>query len=378
MSRKHKNLVILATVLSAACIFSACGKDKEDQVVVAEAPTPTPTVAPTITPVPSVAATAQKVTYTSKDSSVSIVLPDNTWKNTSDNGKSIIFNSDTQGNISITYANTDADLAKVQIPSSKDLAGSITAGTSLTEGTDFDILDYTATEMDGVDVYRYTVKAADASKMNGYAYIENYYLTDGSELYQISGSLKLQDPTSLNTMKEAVTSFRILKADSPLKAAADTIASQNSSSATPSVTPSVTPAASGDSDNSDSSDDSDTNTSSTSDGSSSDSSYDDSSSSGDDSGSGNSGQSSEDGWYDGDTFISYDDGYFDDDGYWHWYGDDSGDDGSGDDGSDAGSSDDGSGDDGSGSDDGGWYDNNGNYFSYNDGYFDDDGVWQWY
>ncbi len=71
--------VALSGVMTSMCSF---GGDKKDSVVVESTPTPTPAKKAKVTP--TVAADAQNTTYTSKDKSVAIKLPDATWANKSD------------------------------------------------------------------------------------------------------------------------------------------------------------------------------------------------------------------------------------------------------------------------------------------------------
>ena len=82
--KNKKFIALLAMTVALSGVMTACsfGGGKEDSVVVESTPTPTPAKKATATP--TVAADAQNTTYTSKDKSVAIKLPDATWANKSD------------------------------------------------------------------------------------------------------------------------------------------------------------------------------------------------------------------------------------------------------------------------------------------------------
>ena len=85
------------------------------------------------------------------------------------------------------------------------------------QGTDFEIQDYTANDVEGVGVYSYTVKYTDASKSGGYVYAIHKIYKSSDEYYNICGSVV--DEASYAGVKAAVDSFGIA-GESSLKAAA--------------------------------------------------------------------------------------------------------------------------------------------------------------
>ena len=78
--KNKKFIALLAMTVALSGVMTACsfGGGKEDSVVVESTPTPTPAKKAKVTP--TVAADAQNTTYTSKDKSVAIKLPDATCR----------------------------------------------------------------------------------------------------------------------------------------------------------------------------------------------------------------------------------------------------------------------------------------------------------
>ncbi|MBP9554454.1 MAG: hypothetical protein KBE29_03890, partial [Blautia sp.] len=159
----------------------------------------------------------QNTTYTSKDKSVAIKLPDATWSNKSDETDMVSFESPDQGRILILHG-SGADLESAVIPNSQDMAVSMTQAENMVNGTDFEIQDYKADQKDGINIYSYTVKYKDTTKSDGYVYAINKYFVNDSEYYSLVASVKKED--ALKKVQESVDSFAIL-GDSTLKSAAN-------------------------------------------------------------------------------------------------------------------------------------------------------------
>ena len=214
--KNKKFIALLAMTVALSGVMTACsfGGGKEDSVVVESTPTPTPAKKATATP--TVAADAQNTTYTSKDKSVAIKLPDATWANKSDETDMLSFESPDQGKILILHG-SGADLESAVIPNSQDMAVSMTQAENMVNGTDFEIQDYKSDQKDGINIYSYTVKYKDTTKSDGYVYAINKYFVNDSEYYSIVASVKTED--ALKKVQESVDSFAIL-GDSTLKSAA--------------------------------------------------------------------------------------------------------------------------------------------------------------
>lgn len=214
--KNKKFIALLAMTVALSGVMTACGfgGDKNDSVVVEATPTPAPAKKAKVTP--TVAADAQNTTYTSKDKSVAIKLPDATWANKSDETDMLSFESPDQGKILILHG-SGADLESAVIPNSQDMAVSMTQAENMVNGTDFEIQDYKSDQKDGVNIYSYTVKYKDTTKSDGYVYAINKYFVNDSEYYSIVASVKTED--ALKKVQESVDSFAIL-GDSTLKSAA--------------------------------------------------------------------------------------------------------------------------------------------------------------
>ena len=219
--KNKKVLAMLVMTVALSGVLTACGfgGDKpEDQVVVEATPTPEPTEAPkpTATPAP---ADGQNTTYTSKDKSVAIKLPGATWANKSDEEDLISFESPDQGKIVITHGKGEEDMSSAVIPSTEDMANSLEKAAGLEPRTDYEIRTYSASDVNGVNVYSYNVKYNNTDKTDGIAWaVKRVYANDG-EFYSIEASIKKDDEKLLKKAEDSVASFQIL-GDSSLKSAA--------------------------------------------------------------------------------------------------------------------------------------------------------------
>ncbi|MFR6581424.1 MAG: hypothetical protein ACLURP_04950 [Ruminococcus sp.] len=149
-------LTISAIVSVAATGCSFGGDEPEEQVVVTETPAPEATATPT--PEPTIAPDVQDSTYTSSNGAVSIKLPDATWSNKADEADMLSFESPEQGKILILHGQGEEDMSSAMLPDTQDLAVALEQASDLAEGTDFEIQDYTASDVEGVGVYSYTVE----------------------------------------------------------------------------------------------------------------------------------------------------------------------------------------------------------------------------
>ena len=219
-------MVITASVLMSACSFGGNDK-KEDTPAVAVTPTAEPTATPAPTIEPTIAPNVQDSTYTSSNGAVSIKLPDATWANKADEADMLSFESPEQGKILILHGQGEDDMSSAMLPDTQDLAVALEQASDLTEGTDFEIQDYTTnTDVEGVGVYSYTVKYTDTTKSGGYTYAIHKIYKSSDEYYNICGSVV--DDASYSGIKAAVDSFGIL-GDSTLKAAAPATSGDNTS-----------------------------------------------------------------------------------------------------------------------------------------------------
>ena len=219
--KNKKVLAMLVMTVALSGVLTACGfgGDKpEDQVVVEATPTPEPTEAPkpTATPAP---ADGQNTTYTSKDKSIAIKLPDATWANKSDEEDLVSFESPDQGKIVITHGKGEEDMSSAVIPSTEDMANSLEKAAGLSPASEYEIQNYTASDVNGVNVYSYNVKYHKPEKTDGVIWaVKRVYANDG-EFYNIEATIKKDDENLLKKLQDTVASFQIL-GDSSLKSAA--------------------------------------------------------------------------------------------------------------------------------------------------------------
>ena len=226
--KNKKTLMILALAVTLSGVMSACNFGGDDPAETVEVtPTPEPTQAPD--PTPTVAPDAQSTTYTSTDRSISIELSDATWANRSDEGDLISFESPDQGRILIIHGEGAEDMASAVIPSTEDLAVSLEQASDLVNGTDFEIRRYSATNVNGVNVYSYVTRMLNTEKSGGYSFVINKYFANDNEYYSITASGINGSQRAYNRLAEAVDSFQIL-GESTLSAATSTQSADGTSS----------------------------------------------------------------------------------------------------------------------------------------------------
>ena len=217
--KNKKILAILALGISASVFMGGCGfggDEPDEQVVVSVTPTPEVTEAPTAAP--TIAPDVQDTTYTSADKSVAIKLPDATWANKTDETNTLSFESPEVGNILILHGQGADTMSATVIPSTQDMAVSLEqADNDKVNGTDFEIQDYAANDVNGIGVYSYTTKMLNTEKSDGALYVVHKVFANQDEYYSIEASVKKED--ALAAVKAAVDSFQIL-GNSGLKAAA--------------------------------------------------------------------------------------------------------------------------------------------------------------
>lgn len=217
--KNKKLLAVLALTVTASVFMAGCGfggDEPETQKVVSVTPAPEVTKAPTATP--TIAPDVQNTTYTSADKSVSINLPDATWSNKTDEADTISFESPDNGNILILHGQGEETMAATVIPSTQDMAVSLEqADGDKVQGTDFEIQDYKAEDVNGIGVYSYVTKMLNTEKSGGSLYVIHKVFANAGEFYTIEASVKKEE--ALASVKSAVDSFRIL-GNSSLKEAA--------------------------------------------------------------------------------------------------------------------------------------------------------------
>lgn len=217
--KNKKLLAVLALTVTASVFMAGCGfggDEPEEQKVVSVTPAPEVTKAPTATP--TIAPNVQNTTYTSADKSVSINLPDATWANKTDESDTISFESPENGNILILHGQGEETMAATVIPSTQDMAVSLEqADGDKVQGTDFEIQDYKAEDVNGIGVYSYVTKMINTEKSDGALYVIHKVFANAGEYYTIEASVK--NEAALASVKSAVDSFKIL-GNSTLKEAA--------------------------------------------------------------------------------------------------------------------------------------------------------------
>ena len=217
-----KNKLIFWVSLAAAVSVAAtgCGRSRGGaDVVVKESETElqTQAQAPVVVVESETETEAPKlitsVEYTSKDGTVKITLPDNTWKVTQDADEMRVFSSASDAMINIVHASTDSAMKTLSVQTTKeDLEAALTKQYS--DSNAYDIQSFEKNTIGNVNTYRYVVKYNAAARM--WAYSVTYGIVAPDQAYVITGTVTNDNSTLLKAVEDSVDSFTVLK-DEELK-----------------------------------------------------------------------------------------------------------------------------------------------------------------
>ena len=157
----------------------------------------------------------QSVDYTSKDGSIKITLPDNTWKVTQDVDEMRVFKSDPDATINIVHADNETTIKNQNICSSKEFLDTWLSE-QYPEENAYDIQEFVNGSFEDVQTYEYVVKYNTQARM--WAYMVTYAIVQGNNenAYVITGTIGEENQTLLDEVKKSVESFRVLN-DETLK-----------------------------------------------------------------------------------------------------------------------------------------------------------------
>ena len=209
-----KSVLMLTIALAAAGIFTSCkGKTQETTGITEQM---TETVNDSMAEKVDVKApteVAAATVYTSKDRTMSIRLPDATWKNTRDAEDILVFESAGVGSITVNHISGVA-VTQANMPVSKEdvLANLQRVGKDTTK---YQVLEFTKTSVGNTDKYYTTVQCTDMAEK--FVYTVGYDMVMGTDLYSITGAVEKADEAVLKAVKDSVATFQVLKQVSATK-----------------------------------------------------------------------------------------------------------------------------------------------------------------
>ena len=155
--------------------------------------------------------TEKKVTvvstkYISKDKTLSIHLPDETWENKRDIVGTLEFEAEEKGSIIINHI-ANVDTSKAKLPSSKaDVLNNLQENGKDIEY--YEVLEFTKQEKSAQDEYFTLVKCTDA--LEKYFYTVSYDIVKGNDIYTVSGYVEQDDEELLKQIQDSVESFQVI------------------------------------------------------------------------------------------------------------------------------------------------------------------------
>ena len=216
--------MLLPAVLITSLILAGCGQ-RADNTVTTSRTTETQPQTTTAAAVRETEAVTEKETvteteklitsvdYTSKDGSVKITLPDNTWKVTQDTDEMRVFQSGSKAIINIQHATTAAAMQSLKVSTSEDSLKR-DLDSQYTSDNAYEIESFTNNALNNVNVYKYVIKFNANERM--WAYSDTYAIIATDQAYVITGTVTDDNKTLLKSVEDSVDSFRVLK-DETLK-----------------------------------------------------------------------------------------------------------------------------------------------------------------
>lgn len=197
MKNKKHIAALLVIGLAAACLMGGCNKKKEKETDTAvQSESVTPETVPPETEAP-------KVTYTSASGTFSLELPDASWAAVKEDVKNRwVFQAEGKGKITVAYK--ASGIGRKKLPNTQEEAEALL---NKEKENAFQNVEFRKESVSSADLYYY---AADAVGLE-YSYLVKYLVNAQKEGYIITGEAAASDAETIQAVKNAVTSFQILK-----------------------------------------------------------------------------------------------------------------------------------------------------------------------
>lgn len=207
MKMRSKIVTCLLLALSISCLATGCKKKAQE--------TETSSETIRVTEKQTESETAKKATNTSttfksKDGSISIKLPDDTWTMKKEGTKEWTFESPNQGTITIVHYSGDETNGLVFPSSEEEVLNNLEkAGKSK---TDYAVVEYKKNTMGSYEAYHTTIKCKSTNSK--YAYSVAYNLVGDEDIYSVNGQVMQDDATAMEAIRTSVESLKLLKTSS--------------------------------------------------------------------------------------------------------------------------------------------------------------------
>ncbi len=220
--RKHAGRKAVCLAAAAAMIWSlsGCGQRVEDETerkteAATSAETEVLTEETETETESETTALITSVDYTSKDGSVKITLPDNTWKVTQDADEMRVFQSGSAAIINIVHASTETAMANLSVQTDEDALNE-SLSEQYTDEDDYEVVSFTTAAVGDIHIYRYVVKYNASARM--WAYSMTNAIVGDDQAYVVTGTVTDDNDTLQEAVLKAVESFKVLN-DEEFKAA---------------------------------------------------------------------------------------------------------------------------------------------------------------
>ncbi len=208
--KKRAVLLMMVMALAVACLATGCQllkKDTEEETETEEVTEVQTQKIETETETETELQT--NVSYTSKDGTVRIVLPDSTWKVTQDADEMRVFSSGSDAMINIVHAENEEDVENASLMTSEDdLEESLTK--QYPDDDSFKILSYETRSNSSVSTYDYVVQYTYSTSMWSYSVTYGLLTADEDEAYVVTGTVTDDNKELLNAVEDSVDSFTVI------------------------------------------------------------------------------------------------------------------------------------------------------------------------
>lgn len=199
MRNKKRMTSFFIIGLAAVCMLNGCKKNEketETQPVSKQTETAPPETE------------AAKYTYTSESSTFSLDLPSMTWRITKEGiDNKWVFEDPAVGKINIVHKKSK--LKAKNLPQSQEDALKLL---NKEKQNAFENVEFKKETISNAELYYYAGQTSDSEL--GYCYLIRYLINAEKEGYTVTAKLAVSDAESVQKVRNAVTSFRILREDS--------------------------------------------------------------------------------------------------------------------------------------------------------------------
>ena len=201
MRDKQQFFKAIIFAVAVMLMFTGCFNKKAETETTAETQAPSEKETQ-----PTTEAVLKDGIYTAQDGSMSVKLPDDTWKVQKEESGSWVFASPGKGEITIVYT-TGEGVENIPIGSTEERLLKTLKKADIDANT-VELSDFKFDKTGELKICTYTLKAKDTT--SGTFFTVAKVVAEGDKGFQVSAAVQSDDPALLTAIQEAVKSFQPL------------------------------------------------------------------------------------------------------------------------------------------------------------------------